>query len=78
MDKANGPARSLQVKCSNCGAVFIAYYGADETTIDTVETQSCALCHVDGGGRKNFDDARIRMVAQVLARDRAKVERKAR
>jgi hypothetical protein len=69
MDKVNGPERGLQVRCANCGAVFMAYYGVREETVDVVETRSCGMCHVEPSGRMDFDHARVRMVAQILSQD---------
>jgi len=63
-----GPERTLEVICSNCGAKFIAYYGYDEESVETVEVQKCGLCHGDSFKRDNFKNATIRLVAQVTAR----------
>ncbi|MGO9451366.1 MAG: hypothetical protein ACLQDV_10045 [Candidatus Binataceae bacterium] len=67
-DKQTGPARTLEVNCSNCGAKFVAYYGYDEENVDTVEVKSCGLCHGEAFKRDNLKGATIRLIAQVTAR----------
>ena len=54
--------------CSNCGAKFVAYYGYDEENVETVEVQSCGLCHGEAFKRNNFKGCTIRLVAEVTAR----------
>jgi len=44
-DTQTRPERTLEVNCTNCGAKFVAYYRFDEENVDTVEVNSCGLCH---------------------------------
>jgi hypothetical protein len=65
MEKRNGPERSLEVNCSNCGAKFTAYYDPDEEVVYTVHVSSCALCHGDPFKRDSFKGCTIRLLAEV-------------
>jgi len=56
------------VNCANRGARFVAYYGYDEDNVETVEVQSCRLCHGEAFRRDKFKGATIRLLAQVTAR----------
>ena len=55
------------MNCANCGAKFVAYYGYDED-VDSVEVNSCGLCHGEAFKGGNFKGATIRLVAEVTAR----------
>jgi len=66
--KPAGPERTLEVNCLNCGAKFVAYHGYDAENVETVEVNSCGLCHGEAFKRDNVKGATIRLVAQVTAR----------
>ena len=55
------------MSCLNCGAKFVAFYGYDEENVETVEVQSCGLCHGEEYKRDNLKDATIRLVAEVTS-----------
>jgi len=66
MDKS----RTLEIKCDNCQARFIAFYGTEEDAKrDTVDVEKCGLCGGDNLKKDNFKDCVIRLVAQVTSRN---------
>ncbi len=66
--RSSGPERTLEVNCTNCGAKFVAYYGYDEENVETVEVQSCGLCHGSFRKRDSFKGCKLRLLVEVTAR----------
>jgi hypothetical protein len=68
--RAPDTSRTLEIRCGNCGARFIAFYGTeDEADTETVETEKCGLCGGDSFKKDNFKDATLRLMVQVTARN---------
>jgi hypothetical protein len=63
-------SRTLEIRCANCGARFVAFYGTEEDAeTETVNTEKCGLCGGDSFKKNNFKDCVIRLVAQVTSRN---------
>ena len=61
--------RTLEIHCGNCGPRFVAFYGTEEeAATQIVDTEKCWLCGADPFKKDNFEDAVVRLVAQVTAR----------
>ena len=61
--------RTLEVRCGNCKARFVAWYGTEEDAdTETVDVEKCGLCGGDSFRKDVFKDAVIRLMAQVTAR----------
>jgi hypothetical protein len=61
--------RTLEVRCGNCQARFIAWHGTEEDAeTETVHVERCGLCGGDPFKKDNFKDAVIQLLAQVTAR----------
>ena len=60
--------RTLEVRCGNCQARFVACYGTDEDP--TTRLSTCEKCGCGGDSFKKyvFKDTVIRLIAQVTAR----------
>ena len=62
--------RTLEVHCRNCGARFVAWYGAEEDADPEVkEVAKCGLCGGDPMKKDNLKDCVLRLVPQVTARN---------
>jgi hypothetical protein len=63
-------SRTLEIKCDNGRARFIAFYGTEEDAeTETVDVEKCGLCGGDSFKKDNFKDCVIRLVAQVTSRN---------
>jgi hypothetical protein len=61
--------RTLEVRCGNCQARFVAWYGTgEEAETETVDVEKCGLCGGDSFKKDNFKDCTLRLMAQVTAR----------
>jgi hypothetical protein len=58
--------RTLEVRCDNCKARFVAWYGTDEDAdAETVDVEKCGLCGGDSFKKDNLKDSVLRLMAQV-------------
>lgn len=60
--------RTLEVRCGNCRARFIAWYGEEDAPTESVEVDECGLCGGDTFKNDVFKDSVIPLLAQVTAR----------
>jgi Zn finger protein HypA/HybF involved in hydrogenase expression len=61
--------RTLEVRCDNCKARFVAWYGTEEEAeTETVDVEKCGLCGGTASRKDNFKDCTLRLMAQVTAR----------
>ena len=62
--------RTLEVRCGNCQAQFVAWYGSEEDADTEVkDVEKCGLCGGDPFKRDNFKDAVLRLIPYVTARN---------
>ena len=67
--RAPNRERTVEVKCGNCQARFVAWYGTeDDAETETVDVEKCGLCGGDAFKKDVFKDTVIRLIAQVTAR----------
>jgi hypothetical protein len=67
--RAPSRERTLEVRCDNCQARFVAWYGTEEDAeTETVAVEKCGLCGGDSFKKDNFKDCTLRLMAQVTAR----------
>src|SRR5215469_6544662 len=60
---------TLEVRCGNCSARFIAWYGNDDADIQTKDVEKCGICGGDPTKRDIFKDSVLRLIPQVSARN---------
>jgi hypothetical protein len=69
-DRPPSRDRTLEVRCDNCKARFVAWYGTeDDAPTDTIDVEKCGLCGGDPMKKDNFKDAVLRLIPQVTARN---------
>jgi hypothetical protein len=62
--------RTVEVHCRNCGARFVAWYGAEEDAgTEVKEIRKCGLCGGDPFKKDNFKDVILRLIPYVTARN---------
>ena len=62
--------RTLEVHRGNCGARFAAWYGTEEYAGALVkDVEKCGLCGGDPFKRDNLEDAVLRLIPHVTARN---------
>jgi hypothetical protein len=62
--------RTLEVRCENCGARFVAWYGTEEDAGSEIkDVEKCELCWADPFKKDNFKDAVFRLIQYVTARN---------
>ena len=62
--------RTLEVRCDNCKARFVAWYGTeDDAGTETVDVEKCGLCGGESFKKDVFKDTVIRLMAEVTARN---------
>jgi len=57
--------RTLEVRCRNCGARFVAWYGEEDAGSEVKDVHKCGLCGGDPMKKDNLKDAVLRLVPQV-------------
>jgi hypothetical protein len=58
-------SRTLEIRCGNCGARFIAFYGTEEDAVtEIVDTNKCGLCCGDPLKKDDFKDSVLRLMAR--------------
>ena len=68
--RSPGRERILEVRCDDCQARFVAWYGTEEDAeTETVDVEKCGLCRGDAFKKDVFKDTVIRLIAQVTARN---------
>ena len=67
--RSPGRERILEVRCDDCQARFVAWYGTEEgAETETVDAEKCGLGGGDPFEKDNFKDAALRLMAQVTSR----------
>ena len=61
--------RTLEVRCGNCAARFIAWYGEDDDETETKDVEKCGICRGDPTKRDIFKDSVLRLIPHVTARN---------
>ena len=64
-----GKQNTLEVRCKNCAARFIAWYGEDDADTETKDVAKCGICGGDPAKQDIFKDSILRLIPQVTARN---------
>ena len=64
-----GRERTLEVRCRNCGARFVAWYGVEDADSEVKDVVKCGLCGGDPMKKGNLKDTVVRLIPQVTARN---------
>ena len=59
----------MEVRCGNCSARFIAWYGDDDGDMQTKDVEKGGICGGDPTKRDIFKDSVLRLIPQVTVRN---------
>lgn len=62
------PDRTLEVNCGNCRAKFRAWYGANDSGVQTIHVNRCGLCEGDPLMKLMYEGCGLQLVARVTDR----------